>query len=73
MTRGEALRLISRETFSEIWTIGTLFQRLIVASSAVSSAVDGPCEPGLIMRFSWGKVTEARAGIGALMVGLNVV
>ena len=73
MTRGQALRLISRETLSEIRTTGTLFQRLIVASSAALPAVDGTCEPGLIMRFSWGKVAEAHAGIGALMAGLNVV
>jgi hypothetical protein len=63
------MRLISSKT----WTVDALLQRLIVASSAVFPAADGTCEPGLIMRFSWGKVTEAHAGIGALMVGLNVV
>ena len=35
--------------------------------------VDRSSAPGLIMRFSWGKVAEAHVGIGALMVGLNVV
>jgi hypothetical protein len=49
------------------------FQRLIAASSPVLPAADSACEPGLIMRFSWGKVAEAHAGIGALMAGLNVV
>jgi hypothetical protein len=53
--------------------IGVLLQRLIVASFEAFAAVDSACEPGLIMRFSWDKVAEAHAGIGALMVGLNVV
>jgi hypothetical protein len=48
------------------------FQRLIAASFAALPAVDSACEPGLIMQFSWGKVVEAHAGIGALMVGPNV-
>ena len=58
---------------SEIWMPGTLLQRLIVASFEAFPAVDSACEPGLIMRFSWDKVAEAHAGIGALMVGLNDV
>ena len=61
------------ETSGEIWPIGKLFRRLIAASTAAFPAVDSACEPGLIMQFSWGKVAEARAGIGALMVGLNAV
>lgn len=63
------VRLIS----STAWMIDARLQRLMVASPAVLPAADGTCRPGLIMRFSWGKVAEARAGIGALMVGLNVV
>jgi hypothetical protein len=49
-----------------------LSQRLIAASFEAFPALDSACEPGLIMRFSWDKVVEAHAGIGALMVGLNV-
>jgi hypothetical protein len=52
---------------------GVLLQRLIVASFETFAAVDSACEPGLIMQFSWDKVAEAHAGVGALMVGLNVV
>jgi hypothetical protein len=52
---------------------GVPLQRLIVASFEAFPAVDSACEPGLIMRFSWDKVAEAHAGIGVLMVGLNVV
>ena len=52
---------------------GVELQRLIVASFEEFRAVDSACGPGLIMRFSWDKVAEAHAGIGALMVGLNVV
>jgi hypothetical protein len=57
------------------WGLDTdaCFQRLIAASSAALPAADSACEPGLIMRFSWDKVAEAHAAIGALMAGLNVV
>ena len=73
MTENDTLRLISREASSELGMIGVRLQRLIVASFEAFAAVDSACEPGLIMRFSWDKVAEARAGIGVLMVGLNVV
>jgi hypothetical protein len=32
---------------------------------AAFARVDSACGPGLIMRFSWGKVAAAHAGIGA--------
>jgi hypothetical protein len=73
MTENDTLRLISSEASSEIGMLGVQLQRLIVASFEAFPTVDSACEPGLIMRFSWGKVAEAHAGIGALMVGLNVV
>ena len=40
---------------------------------AARQTVDTLWGRGLIMRFSWDKVAEAHAGIGVLMVGLNVV
>jgi hypothetical protein len=72
MTTGsEMLRLISSEASSEAWMLVTSLQRLIVASTAALPVVDSACGRGLIMRFSWDKVAEAHAGIGALMAGLN--
>ena len=61
MTKALTLRLISIGA----WIPDACFQRLIAASSAALLTVDSACEPGLIMQFSWGKVAEAHAGIGA--------